>query len=219
MARIWGAGGGGAAPSRTPLLPHPRLQRLVATARAVDREFNYNVGSDLGAGEAGGLRPPHPPAFRGAEALRAFVCSGCSLSHDRTTCPGQIFFPEIRLLLNKPLVRGSFAAWGKTFLQKSDFFKQATCPGQLRCLGQNFWQKIDYLKKMKKKKPLDPGSFAAWGRTFSRKSDFVGTSNLSRSASLPRVDFFLKKNMFFKKPLVPGSFASRGRTFSQKAFF
>ena len=87
---------------------------------------------------------------------------------------------------------GSFAAWGRTFSQKAVFlFEEATCPVQLCCLGQNYWQKIDFFLK----KPLVPGSFAAWGRTFRRKL------------------------MFLKKPLVPGSFAAWGRTFSQKAVF
>ena len=38
---------------------------IIAAARAVDREFNYIFGSDLGAGKAGGLRPPTPPCFSG----------------------------------------------------------------------------------------------------------------------------------------------------------
>ena len=48
------------------------------------------------------------------EALRALGCNGCSLSCDRTTCRVQDFSP------------------------KSDFFEEATCPGQLRCLGQKY---------------------------------------------------------------------------------
>ena len=67
-------------------------------------EFSCNFGSNLGAGEAGGCAPPHPPAFpRGfaprtpQKALRALGSNGCSLSRDRTTCPGQNFFPGIRL--------------------------------------------------------------------------------------------------------------------------
>ena len=97
--------------------------------------------------------------------------------------------------MSKPLVPGRFAAWGRTFSQHSDFFwkkpllgqlrclgqilnptfglffEQATCPRQLRCLGQKccflrnpilFWNK-----------PLVPGSFAAWGRTiFLKKRTF-----------------------------------------------
>ena len=55
--------------------------------------------------------------------------------------PGAEVFPETDLFLKKPLVPGSFAAWGRTFFEKIDFFL---------------------------KKPLVPGSFAAWGRTFGR---------------------------------------------------
>ena len=90
------------------------------------------------------------------------------------TCPGQLrclgqnFFSNLGLFLNKPLVPGSFAAWGRTFSQKLFFFN----------------------------KPLVPGSFAAWGRTFSPSSDVV-----------------------LNKPLVPGSFAACGRTVSRKRTF
>ena len=44
--------------------------------------------------------------------------------------------------MNKPLVPGSFAAWGRTFFLKIlIFFEHTTCPGQLRCLGQNLFSK------------------------------------------------------------------------------
>ena len=82
---------------------------------------------------------------------------------------GRTFLRNRTFFLNKPLVPGSFAAWGRTFSQKSDVFEQATCPGQLRCLGQNFFsEKSDLFLN----EPLVPGSFAAWGRTLSQKSDF-----------------------------------------------
>ena len=43
---------------------------------------------------------------------------------------------------------------------------------------------------------------------------------MSRAASLPGAELFLKKCLFFlNKPLVPGSFAAWGRTFSQKMTF
>ena len=94
----------------------------IAAARAVDREFEYKCSLKFGVREAGGLRPPpHPPAFREAEAIRALGCKGWSLFRDRATCPGQLrcqgqnLFSTFRLFLNKPLVRGSFAAWGRTF--------------------------------------------------------------------------------------------------------
>ena len=87
---------------------------------------------EFGGTRAGGCAPPHPPAFRGAppprppkKALRALGCSGCSLSRDRETCLGQTF-------LRNP----------------TSFFDEATCPGQLRCLGQNFFlRKSDFFPK------------------------------------------------------------------------
>ena len=67
-------------------------------------------------------------------------------------CPGQLrclgqndFSKQKDCFLNKPLVPGSFAAWGRTCSQKTDFLLS---------------------------KPLVPGSFAAWGRTCSQKTDF-----------------------------------------------
>ena len=91
----------------------------IAAARVVDRECNYKFGSNARDGRRGGCVPPHPHAFPGGlasrtpqKALRAFGRSGCSLSRDRTTCPGQNFFPR-----------------------NPTFSQQATCPGQLRCLG------------------------------------------------------------------------------------
>ena len=101
------------------------------------------------------------------------------------------------------------------FLRNPTFLEEATCPRQLRCLGQNFFSEI----RLFLKKPLVPGSFAAWGRTFSQKSDFFGRSHLSRAASLPGAELFLRNPTFLKKPLVPGSFAAWGKTFSQKSDF
>ena len=124
---------------------------------------------------------------------------------EETTCPGQLrylgqnfcqkieflkkplvpgsfaawgsFFPENLLCFKKkPLVPGSFAAWGRIFLKSRFFFEQTTCPGQLRCLGQMFSQQSDCFLN----KPLIPGSFVAWGRFFSQNTTFFGRSNLSR---------------------------------------
>ena len=118
------------------------------------------------------------------------------------------------------------------------FVEETTCPGQLRCLGQNCFQKIDFSLK----KQLVPGSFAAWGRTFSRISTFLEEAtcpkqlrclgqnfssiscflkknNLSRAASLPGPELFQKIHFFKKIPLVLGSFAAWSRTFSRKLCF
>ena len=72
-----------------------------------------------------GAPPPGPPKRRSAPLAAAVV----------------------RFLATEPLVRGSCAAWGRTFSLKSDFFG---------------------------KKPLVPGSFAAWGKTFSQNDDCFG---------------------------------------------
>ena len=63
---------------------------------------------------------------------------------------------------------GQLRCLGQNFCQKIIFFvEEATCPGQLRCLGQNFCQKSIFLEK-----PLVPGSFAAWGSCVSQETDF-----------------------------------------------
>ena len=67
---------------------------------------------------------------------------------------------------------------------RSSIFK-ATCPGQLRCLGQNLFQKI-YL--------------------FLR-------NHWSGAASLLGAVCFLKSRFFLNKQLFPGSFAALGRLF------
>ena len=125
---------------------------------------------------------------------------------------------------------------GAELLAEIDFFEEATCPGQLRCLGQNLFSK----NRLFGKKPLVPGSFAAWGRFFFRiltlggKSylsraaslpgaelfpeifTFLGRSHLSRAASLPGAELF-SRNLTFggKEPLVPGIFAAWGRFFPE----
>ena len=118
---------------------------------------------------AGGLRPPHPPASWGAAPPRRPAFLGGSAPRTprkgaprpwlqrlvafsrpsnlsgAAALPGAELFLRIStFLLNKPLVPGSFAAWGRTFFSKYDiFFEHATCPGQLRCQGQNFFSKCD----------------------------------------------------------------------------
>ena len=76
---------------------------------------------------------------------------------------GRTVLKKLTSFLNKPLVPGSFAARGRTCSQNMTFFEEATCPRQLRCLGQNFFLKMTVFLN----KPLVPGSFAAWDRTCS----------------------------------------------------
>ena len=115
----------------------------------MDREFNYKFGSDLGAGEAGGLRPPAPPYFSGGLRppdtpkgaprpwlQRLFAFSRPSHLSGAAALPRADFFLRNPYFLKKPLV------WGITYSQKFVFFEEATCPRQLRCLGQNLFSEI-----------------------------------------------------------------------------
>ena len=177
----------------------------IAAARAVDREFNYKFGSNAGDGRrggcaprtpllSGGLRPPDPPkgAPRPSERpwlQRLVAFSRPSRLSGAAALPGADCFSQKSILFEEATCPGQLRCLGQNFWQKIDFFvEEATCPGQLRCLGQNFFSKNDFLLK----KQLVPGSFAAWGRTFSRKLD-----------------------LFWTKPLVPSSFAAWGRTFPE----
>ena len=99
------------------------------------------------------------------------------------------------------------------FSKKSFFFEEATCPGQLRCLGQIFSRKSTFLKK-----PLVLGSFAAWGRFFPENRLFYKKPLVPGSfAAWGR--FVCQKIDFLKKPLVPGNFAAWGRFCSRKTGF
>ena len=129
--------------------PRPLLQRLVSFSRP----------SHLpGVAALPGQILFRVLTFSRSHLSGAAALPGAELFHriptffEQATCPGQrrclgqfFFFSEIRLL-----------------------FEQATCPGQRRCLGQNFFLEFGPFMN----KPLVPRSFAAWGRTFSQKSDF-----------------------------------------------
>ena len=101
-------------PRGTQKAPQSAKRLNIAAARAVDREFNYNFGSNLGDGRRGAAPPRTQLLFRGARSapLAAAV---------------------VRFLATEPLVRG------RTFPRNPTFTQQATCPGRLRCLGQNFF--------------------------------------------------------------------------------
>ena len=158
----------------------------------------------------------------------------------------------------KPLVLGSFAAWGRTSyriftclgkshlsraasLPGAELFpeiqfggEEATCPGQLRCPGQDFPPTDIFFWK----KPLVPGSFAAWGRTFYQKLYFLnkplvrGNCTAWGRTCSPSSDFLfeqatclgqlrclgqvLPKTFLLNTPLVRGSFAAGGRSLFSK---
>ena len=91
----------GAPTHRTPQkgAPRPWPQRLFAFSRP-----RHLSGAD---------------SLPGAELVLKFL----PFFEEEATCPGQLrrpgqnFTSQIRFLLNKPLVLGSFAAWGRTFLK------------------------------------------------------------------------------------------------------
>ena len=65
-----------------------------------------------------------------------------------------------------------------------------------------------------------PGSFAAWGRTFSRKMFLFLKKPLVPGSFAAWDSTFSQKNcVFLNKPLVPGSFTPWSGTFSQKSDF
>ena len=108
-------------------------QHNIVAARAVDREFNYKFGSNSGGGRRGGCAPPAPPCIPGGPAPQI---PQKALRQGRSA---PLAAAVGRLLSTGPLVRGSWAARGRTFFKNSGLFL---------------------------KKPLVQGSCAAWGRTF-----------------------------------------------------
>ena len=125
------------------------------------------------------------------ESLLQYCNDECT-TRCKASLPGAELFLKNTFFFEQATCPGQLRCLGQNFFSKIRFFEQATCPGQLRCLGQNVFSEFGpFLNK-----PLVPGSFAAWGRTF-----------------------FSKKYIVLNKPLVPGSFAAWGRTVSQKSDF
>ena len=173
-----GAGGGGAAPPRTPLL------------------FR-------------GASPPGTPKRRSAPLAAAVV----------------------RFLATEPLVQG------RTFSQKSNFystnhlswaaslpgaelpskfdfvFEQATCPGQLRCLGQNFFSKTLFFEQT-----TCPRQLRCLGQNFLfyQKSDFVGQATCPGQLRCLGQIYFLKLGLFFEQATCPGQLRCLGQNCFQK---
>ena len=61
--------------------------------------------------------------------------------------PGAEQFSKKLIGGRKPLVPGSFVAWESFVFLIVFIFKETTCPGQFRCLGQNLFQKIVFFLK------------------------------------------------------------------------
>ena len=129
-------------------------QTNIAAARAVDREFEYNfLAQTEGGGRRGGCAP-HTPLLSGG--LRPWE------PPEGTPHP---WLQRLVAFSRPSHLSGAAALPGADFFRESRrFFEEATCPGQLRCLGQNCLEKSDVFLK----KPLVRGSFAAWGRTIPR---------------------------------------------------
>ena len=132
-------------------------------------------------------------------------------SSDRATCPA------IKILAIEPLVQGSRAAWGRIVSQKSDFFfEQATCPGQLRCQGQNFSSKYDSCLN----KPLVPGSFVVWGRTFYRKTLVLERATCPGQLRCLGQSCFQKRDFFVEETTCLGKLRCLGQNcFTECSFF
>ena len=130
-----------------------------------------------------------PGAERFSQNMTFFGQATCPR---RLRCSGQNFFSNYEFFLHKPLVPGSFAAWGRTFSRKMFFlmkplvpgsfaawgrivsqkmcvfFEEATCPVQLRCLGQNFFSKNDFFFE----EATCPGQLRCLGQNCFSKNDF-----------------------------------------------
>ena len=95
---------------------------------------------------SGGLRPPDPPKKRSPPLAAAVARFFATEPLVRGSCAAidSILFPEFRLFFfEQATCRGQLRCLGQIIFQASDFFEEATCPGQLRCLGQNFSKKSD----------------------------------------------------------------------------
>ena len=173
-------------------------------------QFDYKLWLKLGWRDVGGLRPPRTPML--SRGLRP------PDPPKRRSAP--LAAAVVRFLAAEPLVWGSCAAWGRTFSQKSDFsFEEATCPGQLRCLGQNIFSKnIVFFDKPLK--PLVWGSFAAWASFLrNKKIHFFEQATCLGQLRCLGQNVLSQTQTFLNEPLVRGSFAAWGRTISQKSDF
>ena len=146
----------------------------------------------------GGLRPPAPRCFSGG--LRPGPPK-------RRSAP--LVAAVVRFLATEPLVRG------RTFPRNLTFFEEATCPGQLRCLGQHLFSKNCFFLRTSH---LSRAASLPGAELFPEHQFCFSKSHLSRAALLPGAELFSKQN-FFNKQLVPGSYVAWGRTLSQKNDF
>ena len=78
--------------------------------------------------------------------------------------PGAELFLSNQPFLEEATCPGQLRCLGQMFSEISMFFEEAICLGQLRYLGQDVFSEICLFGK----KPLVPCNCAAWGRTFLR---------------------------------------------------
>ena len=130
----------------------------------------------------------------GAELfLKNFVFFWTNHLSRAASLPGAELFIKNRCFFwTSHLSRAASLPGAELFLRNRTFVEEATCPGQLRCLGQKFFSEIRLLKK-----PLVPGSFAAWGRTFSQKSTFFEEATCPGQLRCPGQNFFSEIGLFF----------------------
>ena len=153
VAQIWGREAGVLRPPHPPAFQGDSAPRTPQKALRTLGCSGWSLSRDRAT-------CPGAAALPGAELLPVFWAG------EEATCPGQLrclgrtAFQKFDFL-KKPLVWGSFAArgrpfyrnwifWGRSrlsgaaslpaadFVQNSMFWEEATCLGQLRCLGQNF---------------------------------------------------------------------------------
>ena len=88
-------------------------------------------------------------------------------------------------------MRGSCAVWCGTFSRNPTFSEAVACPGQLRCLGQNFAQKSDFLFKY----------------------------HLTGAAALPGAELFQEIYVFFEEVTCLGQLRCLGQIVSRTYTF
>ena len=90
---------------------------------------------------------------------------------------------------------------------------RATCPGQLRCLGQNVLQKIDLLEETF----TCPGQLRCLGQIFSESRHFLKKSPVWVSCAA--WDIFLQKTFVFEEVTCLGQLRCLGQNLFQEIDF
>ena len=111
--------------------------------------------------------------------------------------------------MEKTLISGNFAAWGRFNYKKNhSIWKQPLVPGSFAAWGRLISRNLILLKK-----PLAPGGFAARAVCFFLQI-CSGESHFSGATSLPGAELFLGNQTSLNKPLSRQR-RCRGEIFSQ----